>query len=148
MDTQKLAIDPRDDLNDVENPGRHEGDGGEPLDFYDDEDLYHVLQGDDVDLIESADVAFQAALEVLDEESDTYEYEAHESDEVMALTVAHLVKQMAHNAVFDAHGNPAAAAHAVLHALSKVKQAIVADIGPEGFPALIVEGEAWLVEPT
>jgi hypothetical protein len=147
MDAKNFAIDPEDDLTDVEESEMRVGDGDEPID-YADEDLYHVLLGADVDLIESADVAFQATLDALNEEADTYEYEAHEADEVMALTVGQLVAQMAQNALLDSHGHPAAAAHAVLHALSKVRVAIESDIGPEAVPAALLMGDEMVLDPT
>lgn len=146
-DTKQFEIDPSDDLSDVEPVLVKEGDGGEPLEFYDhtDPDIFHPLALDD-DLMESADVAVQATIAALDEEADAFEYGAAEADEVLALTVGQLIAQAANNAMFDAQGDPMAAAHAVLHVLLAAQEAVTEQHGAEAFPVLCIDGDAIIAD--
>lgn len=144
--TKQFEIDPSDDLNDVEPVLVGVGEGGEPLDYYDrDPDIFHPLGLDD-DLIESADVATQATLAALDDEADACEYGEAEADEVLALTVGQLIAQAATNAIFDAQGNPMAAAHAVLHVLLAAQEAVTKEHGAEAFPVLAIDGDAIIAD--
>jgi len=142
MDT--THIDPLKDLQDVFEVADHRGDGDEPT-TYVDEELFYTLDHQE-DLRESADVAFRAAIEALNDEADTFEYDALEADEVMGLTAAQLVSQMVRNALLDANNSPMAATYAVSHALTAIKNAIEADFGRTAFPPSVASGIDLLSE--
>lgn len=138
------AIEAGDDV--VEDFDFDVDEGGAPLHFIEDELLYDDDR--EMELFETAMTAKDAALDIVDDDSEWQGYTEEEEEEVRALVVGHLIAHEAQRAYSQAGGDPSAAAHAVLRLLVKTQEAIKEQIDQHAFPTLSVGGDEELVDPT